>query len=145
MVQDLLDGYNSLLFTYGVTNSGKTYTVLVCYSKRARDWRRRRGRRGRRRIRRMWRNSPRPDVDQRMHQKRLKMGMFLTRIKDTFLIHLLPYFQLLNLLFSSFSFDYDWLWRARLPPKRLASYHARSTSSSIARRLKWPLKHSFGE
>ena len=29
MVQDLLDGYNSLLFTYGVTNSGKTFTVLV--------------------------------------------------------------------------------------------------------------------
>jgi hypothetical protein len=29
MVQELLDGYNSLLFTYGVTNSGKTYTILV--------------------------------------------------------------------------------------------------------------------
>jgi hypothetical protein len=29
MVQELLDGYNSLLFTYGVTNSGKTFTVLV--------------------------------------------------------------------------------------------------------------------
>eukprot|EP00048_Salpingoeca_helianthica_P021540 m.12920 g.12920 ORF g.12920 m.12920 type:complete len:1076 (-) comp6094_c0_seq1:240-3467(-) len=28
MVQELLDGYNSLLFTYGVTNSGKTFTVL---------------------------------------------------------------------------------------------------------------------
>lgn len=27
LVQDVLEGQNSLLFTYGVTNSGKTYTV----------------------------------------------------------------------------------------------------------------------
>ena len=27
LVQDLLQGQNALLFTYGVTNSGKTYTV----------------------------------------------------------------------------------------------------------------------
>ena len=26
-MQDLLQGQNALLFTYGVTNSGKTYTV----------------------------------------------------------------------------------------------------------------------
>lgn len=25
-VQDFLDGYNRLIFTYGVTNAGKTYT-----------------------------------------------------------------------------------------------------------------------
>lgn len=25
-VQDFLDGYNRLVFTYGVTNAGKTYT-----------------------------------------------------------------------------------------------------------------------
>jgi kinesin family member 20 len=27
LVRDVLDGQNALLFTYGVTNSGKTYTV----------------------------------------------------------------------------------------------------------------------
>ena len=27
LVSDLLDGVNGLIFTYGVTNSGKTYTV----------------------------------------------------------------------------------------------------------------------
>lgn len=27
LVQDLLNGQNSLLFAYGVTNSGKTYTI----------------------------------------------------------------------------------------------------------------------
>lgn len=27
LVRDLLEGQNALLFTYGVTNSGKTYTV----------------------------------------------------------------------------------------------------------------------
>ena len=27
LIQDVLQGQNSLLFTYGVTNSGKTYTV----------------------------------------------------------------------------------------------------------------------
>lgn len=27
LVQDVLEGQNGLLFTYGVTNSGKTYTV----------------------------------------------------------------------------------------------------------------------
>lgn len=27
LVRDLLDGQNGLLFAYGVTNSGKTYTI----------------------------------------------------------------------------------------------------------------------
>lgn len=27
-VQDFLEGYNRLIFTYGVTNAGKTYTFL---------------------------------------------------------------------------------------------------------------------
>jgi hypothetical protein len=30
MVRDVLEGRNCLLFTYGVTNAGKTYTILVC-------------------------------------------------------------------------------------------------------------------
>lgn len=30
MVKDVLEGRNGLLFTYGVTNAGKTYTILVC-------------------------------------------------------------------------------------------------------------------
>ena len=29
MVRDVIDGKNGLLFTYGVTNAGKTYTILV--------------------------------------------------------------------------------------------------------------------
>ena len=29
MVRDVLEGKNCLLFTYGVTNGGKTYTILV--------------------------------------------------------------------------------------------------------------------
>ena len=38
MVKDVLDGKNCLLFTYGVTNAGKTYTILVCVLNDARSF-----------------------------------------------------------------------------------------------------------